>query len=141
MEIVHRAGTKHGNVEFLSRMEKEVGVVSKDDDFLDAKLMSIDIDKEPAEYKDIIRYLEGMNFPEGATKQVRTRIAHKSRSYSLIGQFLYFCGRDGVLRRAVGKADVPNLLREFHDGFCETCYGGENSCGGILLADNVQGDF
>ena len=63
LEIVHRAGTKHGNVVFLSRMEKEVGVVSEDDDFLDAKLMSIDIENEPAEYKDIIRYLESMNFP------------------------------------------------------------------------------
>ena len=68
LEIVHRAGMKHGNVDFLSRIEKEVGVVSEDDDFPDAKLMSIDIDNEPAEYKDIIRYLEGMNFSEGATK-------------------------------------------------------------------------
>ena len=118
-----------------------MGVVSKYDDFSDAKLMSIDIDNKPAEYKDIIRYLEGMNFPEGATKQIRTRIAHKSRSYTLIGQLLYFCGRDGVLCHAVGKTDVPNLLRKFHEGFCGTCYSGENSYGGILLADNVQGDF
>ena len=49
-------------------MEKKVGVLSEDDDFPDAKLMSIDIDNEPAEYKYIIRYLEGRNFLNGATK-------------------------------------------------------------------------
>ena len=69
LEIVHQAGTKHGNVDFLSRMEKEVGVVSEDDDFQDAMLMSIDIENEPEEYKDIIRYFQSMNFPEGATNK------------------------------------------------------------------------
>ena len=134
MEIVYRAGTKHENADFLSRMKKEVGVVSEYDDFPDAKLMSIDIDNEPAEYKDVIRYLEGMNFPEGATKQIRTRIAHKSRSYTLIGQLLYLCGRDGVLRRAVGKSDVPNLLREFHEDFCGGHFAGRVTVGKILAA-------
>jgi hypothetical protein len=78
LEIVHRAGTKHGNFDFLSRMEKEVEVMSEDDDFPDAMLMSINIEDEPEEYKDIIQYLQSMNFPEGVTKQIRTRIAHKS---------------------------------------------------------------
>lgn len=44
-----------------------------------------------------MRYLQGMTFPEDATKQVMTRIAHKSWSYTLIGQLLYFYGRDGIL--------------------------------------------
>lgn len=118
LKIVLRAGTKHGHVDFLSRMEKEVGIVSEDDDFPDAMLMSINIEDEPEEYKDIIRYLQSMNNPEGATKQIKTRIAHKSRSYTLLGQLLYLCGRDGILRRAVEKSDVPKLLREFHEGFC-----------------------
>ena len=58
-----------------------------------------------------------MNYPEGATKQIRLRIAHKSRSYTLIGQLLYFYGRDGVLCHAVEKNVGPNLLQEFHEGF------------------------
>ena len=68
LEIVHSAGTKHDNVDFLSRMEKEVGVVSENDDFFYAMLLSVDIEYEPEEYKDIIQYLKGMNFPVGATK-------------------------------------------------------------------------
>jgi hypothetical protein len=99
-------------------MEKEVKVVSEDDDFSNTILMSVDIDDELEEYKDIIRYLKGMNFLEDATKQIRTRIAHKSYSYTLIGQLLYFCGRDDNLCRSVGKMAVPKSLREFHEGFC-----------------------
>jgi hypothetical protein len=63
-------------------MAKEVGVVSEYDDFSDAMLMSVDIEDEPEEYKDIIRYLKSMNFSEGATKQIRTIIAHKNQSYT-----------------------------------------------------------
>ena len=48
--------------------------------------MSIDIDNEPAEYKETIRYLKGMNFSEGAIKQIRTKIAHKNCFYILICQ-------------------------------------------------------
>ncbi|OAE34230.1 hypothetical protein AXG93_1099s1090 [Marchantia polymorpha subsp. ruderalis] len=59
LEIVHHAGAKHGNVDFLSRMEKEVGVVSEDDDFSDATLMSIDVNNQPEKYRDIIRYIQG----------------------------------------------------------------------------------
>ena len=70
LRIVHRTGMKHENVDFLSRMEKEEWVVSEDNDFPNAKLMTIDIDNEPTEYKYIIWYLKGMNFPNGATKQM-----------------------------------------------------------------------
>jgi hypothetical protein len=69
-----------------------------------------------------------MNFPDGATKQIRTRIAHYSRSYTLIGQLFYLCGRNGIFRCAVGKTVVPKLLREFHEGFC-----GEHFTGRVIV--------
>jgi hypothetical protein len=59
--------------------------------------MSINVEETPKEYREIIQYLDGMRFPNGATKAVRTRIAHKSRNYPMIGNQLYFQGRDGVL--------------------------------------------
>jgi hypothetical protein len=61
-----------------------------------------------------------MKFSVGATKAVQTRIAHNSQNYSIIGDQLYFQGRDGVLRRTIWKNDTSHLLYEFHDGF----YGG-----------------
>jgi hypothetical protein len=94
-----------------------VGVVSEYDDFSDAMLMSVDIENKPEEYKDIIRYLQRINFLESATKQIRMRIAHKSQSYTLIGRLLYFCRRDGILRRAMEKTVVLKLLREFYEFF------------------------
>ena len=117
LKIIHCANTKHENVNFLSRMKKEVEFVSKDNDFPEAMLMSIDIDNEPEKYKDIIRYLKGMNFPEDATKQIRTIIAYKSRSYTLIGQLLYFCERNSIFYHAVRKTVIPKLLRELHKIF------------------------
>jgi hypothetical protein len=95
-----------------------VGDVSQDDNFPDAVIMSINVEETPKEYQEIIIYLDGMRFPDGATKVVRTRIAHKSRNYSMIGNQLYFQGKDGVLRRTIGKCDTSHLLYEFHDGFC-----------------------
>jgi hypothetical protein len=74
----------------------------------------------PEEYREIIQYLDGMKFPVGVTKAVWTQIAHKNQNYSMIGNQLYFQGRNDVLRRAIGKCDTSRLLYEFHDGF----YGG-----------------
>ena len=61
-----------------------------------------------------------MNFLDDATKQIRTIIDHKNRSYTLISQLLYFCRRDGILRCAVEKMIISKLLREFYEDF----YGG-----------------
>jgi hypothetical protein len=118
IDIVHRPGRQHGNVDGLTRAYEGMGDVSEDDDFLDAAIMTINAEEAPEEYRDIIQYLNGMRFPVGATKAVRTRIAHKSRNYLMIGNQLYFQGKDGVLRRTISKCDTSHLLYEFHDGFC-----------------------
>lgn len=125
---------KHGNVDFISRMEKEVSIVSEDDDFPNATLMSIDVINQPEEYRDIIIYLQGMTFSEDATKQIRTRIEHKSQFYILIDQLLYFSRRDGVLRRAIGKAEIPRLLWEFHERFCGEHFADRITVEKILMA-------
>jgi hypothetical protein len=75
-----------------------------------------------------------MRFPNGATKAVRTRIAHKSRNYSMIGDQFYFQGRDRVLRRTIGKRDTSRLLYEFHDGFCGGHFAGQITTEKILQA-------
>jgi hypothetical protein len=84
IDIVHRPGRRHGNVDGLTRAYEGVGDVS------DAVIMSINAEEAPEEYREIIQYLDGMRFPDGATKAIRTRIAHKSRNYSMIGNQLYF---------------------------------------------------
>jgi len=78
IDIVHCPGRRHGNVDGLIRAYERVGDVSKDDDFPDAAIMSINAKEAPKEYREIIQYLDGMRFPNGATKAIRTRIAHKS---------------------------------------------------------------
>ena len=113
LDTVHRVGTKHENVDFLSRMEKEVGVIFKDNDFFDTILISVDIQNELEEYKDIILYYKYMNFSEGATKQIRTRVAHKSQFYTLMGQMFYFCGRDDILCHAVEKMLSQNCYKNY----------------------------
>jgi hypothetical protein len=118
IDIVHRPGRRHGNVNGLTRAYEGVGDVLEDDDFPNAAIMSINAEEAPKKYQKIIQYLDGMRFPNGVTKAVRTKIAHKSQNYSMIGNQLYFQGKVGVLRRAIGKRDTSRLLNEFHDGFC-----------------------
>ncbi len=98
IDIVHHPGRQHGNVDGLTKTYKGVGDVLEDDDFPDAAIMAINVKKTLEEYQEIIQYLDGMRFPVGATKAVRTRITHKSQNYLMIGNQLYFQGRDGVPR-------------------------------------------
>jgi hypothetical protein len=93
IDIVHRLGRRHGNVDGLIRAYKGVGDVLEDDDFPDATIMSINAEETLQEYREIIQYLDDMRFPDGATKAVRTRIVHKSRNYLMIGNKFYFQGR------------------------------------------------
>jgi len=118
IDIVHHPGRRHGNVDGLTRAYEGVGDVSEDDDFLDVAIISINAEEALEEYWEIIQYLDGMRFSDEATKVIRTKIAHKSRNYSMIRNQLYFQGRDGVLRRTIGKRDTSCLLYEFHDGLC-----------------------
>jgi hypothetical protein len=97
IDIVHCPGRRHTNVDGLTRAYEGVGDVSEDDDFPDATIMTINANEAFEEYQKIIQYLDGMKFPIGATKAVRTRIVHKSWNYSMISNQLYFQGRDGVL--------------------------------------------
>ncbi len=42
----------------------------------------------------------------------------------MIGNKLYFQGRDSVLQQTIRKRDTSRLLYEFHDGFCEGHFAG-----------------
>jgi hypothetical protein len=77
---------------------KEWVMFSKDDNFPNAAIMTINAKETLEEYREIIHYLDGMGFIVGTTKAVRTQIAHKSQNYSIIGNQLYFRVRNGVLR-------------------------------------------
>jgi len=136
IDIVHRPGRRHGNVDGLTRAYEGVGDVLEDDDFPDAAIMSINAEEAPEEYQEIIQYLDGMRFLDGATKAVRTRIAHKSRSYLMIGGQLYFQGRDGILRRTIGKRDTSRLLWR---PLCGTNHCRKDSASRLLLAHPFQG--
>ncbi len=50
IDIVHRPGRRHGNVDGLTRTYEGVGDVSEDDDLPDAAIMSINAKEAPEEY-------------------------------------------------------------------------------------------
>jgi hypothetical protein len=50
IDIVHRPGRRHGNVDGLTRAYEGVGNVSEDDDFPDATIMAINADETLEEY-------------------------------------------------------------------------------------------
>ncbi len=45
IDIIHRLRTWHGNVDGLTRAYEGVGDVSKDDDFLDARITTINVEE------------------------------------------------------------------------------------------------
>jgi hypothetical protein len=47
IDIVHRLGRRHGNVNGLTRAYKGVGDVSEDDDFQDTTIMTINVKEAP----------------------------------------------------------------------------------------------
>jgi hypothetical protein len=51
---------------------KEWVMFLKDDDFLDATIMTINAKETPKEYQEIIPYLDDIRFPVKATKAMRT---------------------------------------------------------------------
>jgi hypothetical protein len=70
IDIVHRLGRQHGNVDGLTRAYKGVGDVLEDDNFPDATIMTINANEAHEEYREIIQYLDGMKFLVGTTKAV-----------------------------------------------------------------------
>jgi len=74
IDIVHCSGRRQGNVDGLTRAYEGVGDVSKDDDFPDVTIMSTNAEEAPEEFREIIQYLNGMRFPDGATKAIRKRL-------------------------------------------------------------------
>jgi hypothetical protein len=120
IDIFHCLRRRHGNVDGLTKAYEGVGDVLKDDDFQDAAIMTINAEEMPKEYREIIQYLDDMRFLIGATKAVRSMNCAQESKLLDDGQSTILLGRDGVLRRTIGKSDTSHLLYEFHDGF----YGG-----------------
>lgn len=52
--------------------------------------MLIDVDNQPEEYKDYYPISQRYEFFILCKQTSKTQVAHKSRSYTLIGQLLYF---------------------------------------------------
>jgi hypothetical protein len=72
-----------------------MGDVSKDDDFFNATIMTINVKETSEEYWKFIQYLDGMRFLVVATKVVQTRITHKSWNYLIIGN--YFISKERMV--------------------------------------------
>jgi hypothetical protein len=47
IDIVHRPGRRHGNVDGLTKAYEEVSDVSEDNDFSDAAIMTINAERTP----------------------------------------------------------------------------------------------
>jgi len=60
--IIHFLERQHGYVDDLTKAYEGVGDVLKDDDFLDATIMTIHVKEMLKEYQEIIQCLDGMRF-------------------------------------------------------------------------------
>jgi hypothetical protein len=69
-------------------------------------------------YGDILLYLQTQRFQPDISREEHCRICHHSHCYLIIGDTLYHCGIDIILRRCLTHQEVEHMLNDCHLGAC-----------------------
>ena len=69
-------------------------------------------------YGDIIIYLQSSKFPLAFSNDEHTKLRHLAKIYIIIGDTLYLCEVDSILRRFLTFEEVESLLNDCHSGAC-----------------------
>lgn len=63
-------------------------------------------------------YLQTLKLPSHLRNDSRRRIRQNSKKYVIIGETLYNCGIDYILRRCLTHEEEERILNDFHNGAC-----------------------
>jgi hypothetical protein len=85
-------------------------------------------------YGDILLYLQTQRFWPDVSRDERHRIRHHSKYYLIIGDTLYRCGIDTILRRCLTHEEVERVLNDCHSGACGSHLSGMATTQKILRA-------
>lgn len=129
--IIVRPGKSHVIADQLSRIKSGELAEGVNKDFLDAHLFQIAA--LPSWYEKIGEYLSTSTFPKEMALGERPKLALKSKTFQLINGLLYKMGPDQILRRCVMEEEIPNVLKEAHDGLAGGRMGPDATARKVLL--------
>eukprot|EP00253_Pinus_taeda_P035913 PITA_35913 len=73
---------------------------------------------------DIIVYLQTQTYRSNTSRSKQRQIRYQAKDYVIVGDTLYRCGIDRVLRRCLTHEEAEKVLNDCHSGAC-----GENQSG------------
>lgn len=118
-EVVSKPGSQNGNADAMSRIthgKKELGELNDTPEHLAMRATALRTRWMDDEwYQDVYLWLEMLTCQK-ATAAERERIRKKANRFAIKGKCLYFRDVDGMLKLCLGKADIKEVLHEFHEG-------------------------
>ncbi|XP_017617661.1 uncharacterized protein LOC108462195 [Gossypium arboreum] len=80
-------------------------------------------------YYDILRYVKSREYPDQATENDKRMLRRLASDYVLDGEILYKKRKYQVLLRCVDAVEAKKILKEIHEGVCETHVNGFTMAG------------
>lgn len=85
-------------------------------------------------YGDILVYLQTQAFRPNTSRSEQRRIRYQAKDYLIVGDTLYRCGVDMILRRCLTHEEAEKALNECHSGACGLHLSGYATAQKILRA-------
>ena len=114
--VEYKPGRMHLMADHLSRLLEEMGTSPIDDKFINDNLFLVMSSLDW--YAGIVEFLTTQRLPAEWTKDERKNVRVNSRHFAIIGNRLFRRKSDGILRRCVSEAEVPDILTSCHDSAC-----------------------
>ena len=87
--------------------------------------------------QDVLCFLETGEPPPHSTRGERRWLARKAVRYRLIGEDLFYIGKDQVLWKVPSKEDIHRILHSCHNDVCGGHFAYELTCSKVLLVGFV----
>jgi hypothetical protein len=114
--VLDQPGKDNVVADFLSRIKNEDDDIPVDDSFPDEKLFSLSINTPW--FADMANYLATRKLPSHLSPHEKWKIITQSANYSWVGHDIFRTCPDLIIRRCVREDEVPEILRNCHDGPC-----------------------
>ena len=85
-------------------------------------------------YGYIIMYLQTLKVPSHLSRDERQHLRHVAKNYLIVGDTLYRCGVDSILRRCFSHKETEAVMNDCHEGACGGHLSGISTAQKILRA-------
>lgn len=132
-KMFSRPGAQNGNADALSRLEggEEKSEIDDEPNHLAYRTEFLRTQwVDDPWYKDVYLWLEVSTIQKESAHE-RERVRKMAGRYAIKGNKLYYRDSDGGLKLCLGRKDIKDVLREFHDGTIGGHFGRDITVGRI----------